>query len=140
MDFNILFTIDKKPIPDNVKDKLSEYGCSWVVLNIRNNRVLIDATIPNKEVAQTLKNYFITQNFNPKLVRLTKFDGLDEGVVKDENGNPTGTPELPVDSTEYLDTMPDEITYNPDGTVASTQRPSSPYEFHSFMGWSERIF
>lgn len=137
---NVLFTIDKKQVPQVVREKMQEHGCEWIVLNITTTRILIDAIFPSKEMAKKLKDYLVTNNYNPKLIRITKPDGLDVETLKDiETGEVTGKAEVAFDTTEYLNTMPDEIIYKADGTVLSKTRPVTPYEVHSFMGWGKRF-
>lgn len=140
-EINVLFTIDKKPVPQAVREKLQEHGCEWVVVNVTSTRILIDAIFPNKQLALKLKDYLVSNNYNPKLIRATKRDGIDEGMLKNEvSGEITGEAEIPFDIAGYLTAMPDEVTYKTDGTVLKKTRPVVPYETHNFMGWGKRKF
>ncbi len=132
-EINVLCTIDKKAVPEAHQDKMREHGLSWVIVHKTTTRVCIDATIPTKQLALDLKDYLTTNNYNPSLIAIIKEDGVHLGQTK-EGEIITGTKDIPFDKPEYINCMPDEVTYDVDGNEISRTRPVSAYIVHEFYG------
>jgi hypothetical protein len=111
------------------RDMLASLSCNWVLLNVRNGRYFIDICGPVEQL-QNIRDYLTSIGRDPKVIAI--FDLATDGggnLVQQCRANPG------FDSVEYLNVAPDVNTYNAQGVLVSSVRPTGYIETHRFAGW-----
>lgn len=109
-DIAVMFSIKSVKIPQNAIDKVIEMGCSEpIVICDNGTRMVIDMVIPDREVAQDIKDYLTSRTLAPRLISKHNVD-----ASKDQTADV-------LDSAEYL-------------SICLTKA-----ERHKYFGWADRV-
>ena len=110
-------------------------------INIRNNRRFYIGLI--RDDAQVNAFLSAMKTKNPVVLGMFHHNGVQVGktiTVIDEVTTITGTATYPFQKEKYIALMPDEHTYNDNGQVLTTTRPTAVRALKNFGGWGECIF
>jgi len=80
--------------------------------------------------------YDITIDSNTQIETKTKV----RDTYKDNSGKIVNKPSYPYSKTDYLELMPDINTFDIDGNLTSSVRPTISKTFHSWSGWTDKDF
>lgn len=111
------------------RDMLASLSCNWVLLNVRNGRYYIDICGPVVQL-QNIRDYLTSIGRDPKVIAIfdlsTDVDGKPIQQLRVAQG---------FDSVEYLNVAPDVKTYDANGVLLTSVRPTGYVETHRFAGW-----
>lgn len=124
---------------------MNKYFVESVKINSRNGKVLYVGIIRNRFIYVEENKIDQIEAFlneigdkKPKKIALLKKDGYQIGIKKVEEGI-VGEAEIAFDSAEYIELMPDEITYDKDDKILSTKRPDKVKVLANFAGWEDDV-
>jgi hypothetical protein len=120
--YNVLFSIAAGPLSAVEQDALAKVQCSWVFLNARLGRFFIDIIGPKTRL-QNIQDKLIELGRAPIVIGIFTSDGVLVGQAN---------------QAEWLKVARDVVTYNPDGSVASTARPTAYVDIHRWAGWADK--
>jgi len=149
----VIFSIDNVDLDEEAQGVLNSFYVFTDLINtvgsrrlyqgiINNINRLEDQTNEDGRITYGLRTTF--SNVNPVIIGVWNQDGTQYGQTRtlDEEGNEfiTGTSIYPFKPTKYLSLMPDEITYDAEGNMISTKRPTQVYQLKKFAGWGDLRF
>jgi hypothetical protein len=120
---NVLFSIASGPLSDSEKEQLARVQCYWVHLNTRLGRFFIDIIGPVNRL-QNIQDKLIELGRDPIVIGI--FDG--DGVLQGQANN-----------AEWLKVAQDVRTYDAQGNLLTTTRPTQFIDTHRWAGWGAKI-
>jgi hypothetical protein len=121
-----------------LEDVLSVCNYPFVIINERNNLLLIDVCLDNKDQLQSLGANFA--GFDFKHIGIWKKNGCKYGTKKNEIGSIVDDPDeqdefknITLDEDEYLDLVPDDYV------AEVPTRPIIARQVHNWFGWDDKI-
>ena len=160
MSLNIIFSLDESLIEMTEEEKrfIHSRSIQFEQISTRNSRTMYSALIPSIDKIDIFKLAYAGRN--PIMIGLWNISGLqfgkkyvytynDDGAVintqianditYDEEGNQIVNP-CPLNTTEYINLMPDIIECDIEGNIINTTRPTVAIEIHKFSGRADKRF
>lgn len=119
---NVLFAVDATPLTQAQNDALAALDCSYVVLNTRLGRAFIDMIGPVQNLL-AIEQKLIDAGRNPIRIAIFDADGVMQG---------------PPNKAAYMTVARNVATFNADGTLLSSLRPTMYIDIHRWAGWAEK--
>lgn len=141
---NVLFSILSGPLTQADRDQLENVEAYWVLLNTRSGRHFIDILGPAARL-QAIGDRLTAMGRDPIVIAV--FKPIDGDVLPP--ADPRGfrlsrkVPQLALEGApnkaEWLKVARDVVTYNADGSVQSTARPTAYVDVHQWAGWGDKV-
>lgn len=122
--YTVLFSMLDGAITDAQRDQLQALQASWVIVNRRLGRLLIDILGPRNELV-AIRNKLIELGRDPKMIAVWDADG----VIAQRGANA---------AQDWLAVAEDVLTYDALGNLISTTRPVAFRDTHRWAGWAEK--
>jgi hypothetical protein len=126
---NILFSVTATPLTQTELAWLAANQCAWVFINARLGRYYLDILGPWDKL-QLLYDYLVATGHDPIGIATFKTEIIDGKLMMVLQGIPN--------STEYFKVAPDVKTYDANGNLVSSVRPTQFVDVHSWAGWPEK--
>lgn len=124
---------------------LNKYFIQHYKINHRNNQDLVIAII--KDCSNCCSFCDEISAYNPVIIGSYQVNGLPVGITLINTGTEeepvleeTGTAINAFNSTKYLELMSDEHTYNDEGEILTSVRPTECRPLSGFAGWVTEEF
>lgn len=122
--YTVLFSMLDGAITDAQRDQLQALKASWVIVNRRLGRLLIDILGPRNELV-AIRDKLIELGRDPKMIAVWDADG----VIVQRGATAT---------VDWLAVAEDVLTYDAAGNLISTTRPVAFRDTHRWAGWAQK--